>query len=126
MHRHKPVASLEDHTTVDAVVDRLDKVLRREWFTHVQTLPALHAHMSTFQDFASWIQQKSHIARLDRSPCLDRDKYKPSSCQAQADAVPKAAYSTSPPPSPPHTAQTQKMRSPMPNAERGTPGGDKE
>merc|ERR1711873_181614 len=33
LHRHTPTASLEDHTTMDAVVGRLDKVLRREWFT---------------------------------------------------------------------------------------------
>merc|ERR1712240_869067 len=54
LHRHTPIASLEDHTTMDAVVGRLDKVLRREWFTHVQTLPAHHAHMPTFQDFTAW------------------------------------------------------------------------
>merc|ERR1712240_80217 len=38
LHHHKPIASLEDHTTMDAVVGRLDKVLRREWFTHLHTL----------------------------------------------------------------------------------------
>ena len=48
LHSYKPIASLEDHTTVDAVVGRLDKVLRREWFTHLQTLPDHHAHMPTF------------------------------------------------------------------------------
>ena len=58
LHRFKPIASLEDHTTVDAVVGRLDKVLRREWFTHLQTLPSHNAHMPTFQDFTSLIQQK--------------------------------------------------------------------
>merc|ERR1712240_707977 len=89
LHHHKPIASLEDYTMMDAVVGRLDKVLRREWFTHVQTLPTRHAQMPTFQDFAAWIQQKSHIARLDRSSRLDRDKYKPKSGQAHADAGPQ-------------------------------------
>ena len=126
LHRHKPIASLEDHTTVDAVVGRLDKVLRREWFTHVQTLPAHHAHMPTFQDFASWIQQKSQIARLDRSSRHDRDKYKPNSGSAHAEVVPKTASSVPTPPSLPKTAQTQKMRSPLPKAPRSTPGGGKE
>ena len=126
LHHHKPIASLQDHTTVDAVVGRLDKVLRREWFTHVQTLPAHHAHMPTFQDFASWIQQKSHIARLDRSSRFDRDKYKPKSGQAHADAVPKAASSIPTPPSSPQATQTQKMRSPMPKVQQRIPRGDKE
>ena len=123
---------------MDAVVGRLDKILRREWFTHLQTLPSQHPHMPTFKDFGAWIQQKSHIARLDRSSRLDRDKYKPSSDRAHADAAPifltasahqpscPTASSMSTPPSPPQTAQTQKMRSPMPKAQRGTPGGDKE
>merc|ERR1712240_89824 len=123
-HHHKPIASLEDHTTMDAVVGRLDKVLRREWFTHVQTLPAYHAHMPTFQDFTAWMQQKSHIARLDRSSRLDRDKYKSSPITAHA--TPKTASSISTPPSLPQAAQTQKMRSPMQKAGRGTPGGDRE
>ena len=109
---------------MDAVVGRLDKVLRREWFTHVQTLPTHHAHMPTFQDFAAWIQQKSHIARLDRSSRLDRDKYK--SSPTTAHATPKIASLISTPPSLPQAAQTQKMRSPMPKARRGTPGGDRE
>ena len=111
---------------MDAVVGRLDKVLRREWFTHVQTLPTRHAQMPTFQDFAAWIQQKSHIARLDRSSRFDRDKYKPKSGQAHADAAPKMASSTSMPPSPPQAVQTQKMRSSMPKVQQRTPGGDKE
>ena len=111
---------------MDAVVGRLDKVLRREWFTHVQKLPEHHAHMPTFQDFAAWIQQKSHIARLDRSSRLDRDKYKLNSGQAHTDAAPKTASSTSSPPSPPHTAQIQKSQNPMPKAKKRTPGGDKE
>ena len=119
LHHHKPIASLQDHTTVDAVVGRLDRVLRREWFTHVQTLPAHHAHMPTFQDFASWIQQKSHIARLDRSSRLDRDKYK--SSQSTVNVMPKIASATSTPPSLPQAAQTQKMRNPMPKAQGGTP-----
>ena len=59
LHRHNPIASLEDHTTMDAIVGRLDKVLRREWFTHLQTLPTHHAHMPTFKHFAAWIQQKN-------------------------------------------------------------------
>ena len=109
---------------MDAVVGRLDKVLRREWFTHVQTLPAHHAHMPTFQDFTAWMQQKSHIARLDRSSRLDRDKYKSSPITAHA--TPKTASSISTPPSLPQAAQTQKMQSSTPKARRGTPGGDKE
>ena len=124
LHRHTPIASLEDHTTMDAVVGRLDKVLRREWFTHVQTLPAHHAHMPTFQDFTAWMQQKSHIARLDRSSRLDRDKYKSSPITAHA--TPKTASSISTPPSLPQAAQTQKMQSPLPKAQRSTPGGDRE
>ena len=95
LHHSKPIASLEDHTTVDAVVGRLDKVLRREWFTHVQTLPGHHAYMPTSQDFASWIQQKSHIARLDRSSRLDREKYKIGSSKAHAEATSKTSTSTS-------------------------------
>ena len=111
---------------MDAVVGRLDKVLRREWFTHVQTLPTRHAQLPTFQDFAAWIQQKSHIARLDRSSRFDRDKYKPTLGQAHADAVPKAALSRSTPPSSSQAAQTRKMRSPIPKVQQRTPGGDKE
>ena len=101
---------------MDAVVGRLDKVLRREWFTHVQTLPTHHAHMPTFQDFASWIQQKSHIARLDRSSRLDKDKYKPNSNQAHTDAAPTTASS---PTFALQNAQTKKMRNPTPKAQRG-------
>ena len=126
LHHHKPIASLEDYTMMDAVVGRLDKVLRREWFTHVQTLPTRHAQMPTFQDFAAWIQQKSHIARLDRSSRFDRDKYKPKSGQAHAEAAPKAAPSMPTPPSSPQAAQTRKMRSPMPKMQQRIPGGDKE
>ena len=123
---------------MDEVVGRLDKVLRREWFTHVQTLPAHHAHMPTFQDFASWIQQKSHIARLDRGSRFDRDKYKPCSDRAHADAAPifLTASAHQPPcptassmPTPPclsQPAQTQKMQSPLPKAHKSSPGGDKE
>ena len=111
---------------MDAVVGRLDRVLRRGRFTHVQTLPTHHAHLPTFQDFASWIQQKSHIARLDRSSRLDRDKYKPNLSQAYTDAAPKTASAASSPTFALQNAQTKKMRNPMPKAQRGTPGGDKE
>ena len=124
LHRHNPIASLEDHTTMDAVIGRLDKILRREWFTHLHTLPTRHTHMPTFQDFASWIQQKSHIARLDKSSRLDRDKYK--SSPSTAHATPKTVSSIPTPPSLPQAAQTQKMQSSTPKARRGTPGGDKE
>ena len=124
LHRHKPISSLEDHTTIDAIIGHLDKVLRREWFTHVQTLPDHHAHMPTFQDFTAWMQQKSHIARLDRSSRLDRDKY--NSSPITTHATPKTASSISTPPSLPQAAQTQKMQSPLLKAQRSTPGGDRE
>ena len=150
LHRHKPIASLEDHTTMDAIVGRLDKVLRREWFTHLQTLPTHHAHMPTFKHFAAWIQQKTQIARLDRSSRLDSGKNKPSSDRAHADATPifltasahqpscsdtsptstPTASPTSTPPGSPQPAQSQEIahakQSPMPKAQRSTPGGDKE
>ena len=125
LHRHKSIASLEDHTTMHAVVGRLDNVLRREWFTHVQTLPSHHAHMPTFQDFASWIQQKSHIARLDRNSRLDRDKHKPKPGQAHADAVPKATSSIHTLPNPQQTAQTKKSQNPMPQAKNAAREGKK-
>ena len=126
LHNSKSIASLEDHTTVDAVVGRLDKVLRREWFTHLLTLPGHHAYMPTFRDFASWIQQKSHIARLDRSSRLDRDKYKTGTNQANTKTMPKSTATT------PLTAGTQPATSFQrtqkftPKAQKSTPGGDKQ
>ena len=41
---------------------------RREWFTHVQTLPAHHAHMPTFQEFAAWIQKNLKLPVLTEVP----------------------------------------------------------
>ena len=135
---------------MDAIVGRLDKVLRREWFTHLQTLPTHQAHMPTFKHFAAWIQQKTQIARLDRSFRLDGGKNKPSSDRAHADATPifltasahqpscsdtsptstPTASPTSTPPGSPQPAQSQEIahakQSPMPKAQRSTPGGDKE
>ena len=89
----------------------------------LHTLPDHHAHMPTFQDFASWIQQKSHIARLDRRSRFD--KYKASLGQARADAAPKTASSKTTPTSAFQTAQTKKSQNLMPKA-KNTPGGYKE
>ena len=126
LHKSKAISSLEDHTTVDAVVGRLDKVLRREWFTHLQTLPGHHAYLPTFQDFASWIQQKSHIARLDRSSRLDRDKFKTGSNQTHAEAVPKSSATTSLAAGIQPATSYQRTQKLMPKTQRSTPGGDKE
>ena len=87
---------------------------------------AHHAPMPTFKNFASWIQLKFHIARLDRSSRLDRDKYKPSLDQAHVNSVPKSTSSASTPQSALQTAQMQKIRSPMLRAQKSTPGGDKQ
>ena len=82
--------------------------------------------MPTFLDFASWIQQKSHIARLYRSSRLDRDKYKPSSSQSHAEASPKATAPTSLQAFSQPTSSQKVQQSMKPKAQRNKPGGDKE
>ena len=60
LHHHKPIASLEDHTTMDAVVGRLNKVLRREWLTHLRCLLAtptcqpIYAKKCIWSSLATW------------------------------------------------------------------------
>ena len=70
---------LDDPSTLDAMVNRLDDSLRREWFKHRTTL-ADRAEAPSFSDFVVWIEEQTTIARYERNS-------RPNTTQSYAEAT---------------------------------------
>ena len=70
---------LDDPGTLDAMVNRLDDSLRREWFKHRTTL-ADRAEAPSFNDFVVWIEEQTTIARYERNS-------RPNTTQSYAEAT---------------------------------------
>ena len=58
--------ALDDQSTIDALVNRLDDQLRLRWMEHRQDVKP------TFQFFAQWIKDRAKISRLNRDTSVPR------------------------------------------------------
>merc|ERR1712074_298863 len=93
---------MDNPSTIDSMVNRLDSTLSDRWFQYQITLPG-RQESPTFADFAEWIERQADISRYQRNS-------RPiTSTQSYAEVVSKPTTSTNP-----KTTRNQNTQKPPP------------
>ena len=111
--------SLQEQGTLDAIVNRLDTMLRREWYAFRRTLNE-RAEAPSFHDFVDWISQQTDMARYERNA----RPYKLSQNYPDTPSNNKRPQSFHHPTNPPTSLTQQNLQ--QKGGQKSIPGGDKE
>ena len=111
--------SLQEQGTLDAIVNRLDIMLRREWYAFRRTLNE-RAEAPSFHDFVDWISEQTDMARYERNA----RPHKFSQSYPDTSSNNKRPQSFHHPTNPPTSPAQQNLQ--HKEDQKSIPGGDKE